>query len=225
MNYYNYFTEIEETFIRRRGKNLLLSPLDWALIESWQEREIPLSIVLRGIEKVFDTVDAQPNRKRSIKSIAYCKEEVEAQFAEWLETQTGKANGASEKIIEDTLSENGIETHIDGVIAQLKEVKNESLREAIERAVSRLNDLKQTLNGDTEGIEKNLTEIENFLDEALVTNADSAHLNKLKKETAEHLSSYQAKMKKDVYEHTFELMLIKKLREEAEIPSFSLFYL
>lgn len=225
MNYYNYFTEIEETFIRRRGKNLLLSPLDWALIESWQERGIPLSIVLRAIETVFDTVDAQPNRKRSIKSIAYCKEEVEAQFAEWLETQTGKANGASAEIIEDTLSENGIETHIDGVIAQLKEVKNESLKDAIERAVSRLNDLKATLNGDTEGIEKNLTEIENFLDEALVTNADSAHLNKLKTETAEHLSSYKAKMKKDIYEHTFELMLIKKLREEAEIPSLSLFYL
>jgi len=89
LNYYNYFTEIEETFVKRRGKSLLLSPLDWALIESWQEREVPLSIVLRAIEKVFDTVDAQPNRKRSIKSIAYCKEEVEAQFAEWLETQTG----------------------------------------------------------------------------------------------------------------------------------------
>ena len=50
LNYYNYFTEIEETFIRRRGKNLLLSPLDWALIESWQEREVPLSVVLRGID-------------------------------------------------------------------------------------------------------------------------------------------------------------------------------
>lgn len=225
MNYYNYFTEIEETFIKRRGKSLLLSPLDWALIESWQEREVPLSIVLRAIEKVFDTVDAQPNRKRSIKSIAYCKEEVEAQFAEWLETQTGKAHGAETETVEDTLSDNNIAAHIDNVIEQLREVKNESLHDAIERAISRLNDLKGTITSDTEGIEKNLTEIENFLDEALVTNADPAHLNKLKTETAEHLSSYKAKMKTEVYQHTFELMLIKKLREEAEIPSLSLFYL
>ena len=91
MNYYNYFTEIEETFIRRRGKNLLLSPLDWALIESWQERQLPLHIILRGIEKVFDLIDKQPNRKRSVKSLLYCKEEIEAQFAEWLESQVGAA--------------------------------------------------------------------------------------------------------------------------------------
>jgi hypothetical protein len=53
MNYYNYFTEIEDTFVRRRGKHLLLSPIDWAMIEGWQERGVPLHIVLRGIESVF----------------------------------------------------------------------------------------------------------------------------------------------------------------------------
>ncbi len=52
MNYFNYFSEIEETFIRRRGRNLLLSPLDWALIETWQERGVPLPVILRGISKV-----------------------------------------------------------------------------------------------------------------------------------------------------------------------------
>ena len=86
MNYYNYFSEIEETFIRRRGRNLLLSPLDWALIETWQERGIPLRIVLRGIEKVFDGVDKQTAQKRTVKSLIYCREEIEAQYAEWLET-------------------------------------------------------------------------------------------------------------------------------------------
>ena len=95
MNYYNYFTEIEETFIRRRGRNLLLSPLDWALIENWQEREVPLHIILRGIETVFDGIDKQPARRRSVKSLFYCKEEIEAQYAEWLEMQTGK-NGSGE---------------------------------------------------------------------------------------------------------------------------------
>lgn len=225
LNYYNYFTEIEETFIRRRGKNLLLSPLDWALIESWQEREIPLHIVLRAIEKVFDTADAQPNRKRSIKSIAYCKEEIEMQFADWLATQTGKANGAGAEAVEDSLSETGIAAHLDAAIASLKEVKTGNLQESIAHAVARLEALKRNPAADVETVEKELTAIENFLDAALLTNADSAHLTKLKKETAEHLSSYKAKMKPEVYQHTFELMLVKRLREEAEIPSLSLFYL
>jgi hypothetical protein len=88
LNYFNYFTEVEDAFIRRRGKHLLLSPLDWALIESWKEMGVPLHVALRGIEKSFDSYESRP-RKRSVKSLMYCQEEVEAQFHEWLESQTG----------------------------------------------------------------------------------------------------------------------------------------
>jgi hypothetical protein len=88
LNYFNYFTEVEDAFIRRRGKHLLLSPMDWALIESWKEMGVPLHVALRGIEKSFDSYESKP-RKRSIKSLMYCQEEVEAQFHEWLESQTG----------------------------------------------------------------------------------------------------------------------------------------
>jgi hypothetical protein len=88
LNYFNYFTEIEDAFIRRRGRHLLLSPMDWALIESWKEMGVPLHVALRGIEKSFDSYESKP-RKRSVKSLMYCQEEVEAQFHEWLESQTG----------------------------------------------------------------------------------------------------------------------------------------
>lgn len=88
MNYFNYFTEIEDTFIRRRGKSLLLSPLDWALIEGWKRRGVPLYVALRAIEKSFDSHESKP-RKRSVKSLFYCEEEVAAQFADWLESQRG----------------------------------------------------------------------------------------------------------------------------------------
>src|ERR1044071_9014555 len=80
--------EIEDAFVRRRAKHLLLSPMDWALIESWKEMEVPLHVALRGIEKAFDSWEAKP-RKRSIKSLLYCQEEVEAQFAEWREARVG----------------------------------------------------------------------------------------------------------------------------------------
>src|SRR5437588_3425496 len=88
LNYFNYFTEIEEAFIRRRGRHLLLSPMDWALIESWKEMGVPLHVALRGIERAFDSYESRP-RNRSVKSLMYCQEEVEAQFAEWLESQRG----------------------------------------------------------------------------------------------------------------------------------------
>src|SRR5262249_34797606 len=55
VNYFNYFTEIEEHFQRARGTGLfLLSPLDWALIESWNTAGVPLEAVLRGIDESFE---------------------------------------------------------------------------------------------------------------------------------------------------------------------------
>src|ERR1041384_6272228 len=88
LNYFNYYTEIEETFVRRRGKHLFLSTLDWALMTAWKDMGIPLHVVLRGIEKSFASYESRP-RKRSVKTLFYCQEEVEAQFAEWVESQTG----------------------------------------------------------------------------------------------------------------------------------------
>jgi hypothetical protein len=90
LNYFNYFTEIEEAFIRRRGRHLLVSPLDWSLMESWKAAGVPLHVVLRGIERAFDSYEARP-RHRSVKSLFYCQEEVEAQFAEWLQSRHGAA--------------------------------------------------------------------------------------------------------------------------------------
>ena len=94
LNYFNYFTEIEDAFVRRRGRHLLLSPMDWALIESWKEMGVPLHVALRGIEQAFDSFEAKP-RRRSVKSLLYCQEEVEAQFAEWRESQTGARAAAA----------------------------------------------------------------------------------------------------------------------------------
>ena len=91
LNYFNYFTEIEDAFVRRRGKHLFLSPMDWALMETWKQQGIPLHIVLRGVEKSFDSFEARP-RKRTVKSLLYCQEEVEAQYAEWVEARVGSCS-------------------------------------------------------------------------------------------------------------------------------------
>src|SRR5690348_7138251 len=78
-NYFNYFTEIEEHFQRARGTGLfLLSPLDWALIESWKNAGIPLEAVLRGIDAAFEKWRVRPARARfqKVNSVAYCAQAV-----------------------------------------------------------------------------------------------------------------------------------------------------
>lgn len=94
LNYFNYFTEIEEEFVRRRGKPLLISPMDWALVESWKSAGIPLHVVLRAINQAFDSYDARPRRPRKVNSIFYCQQEVEAVFAEYMLSQVGAPPGS-----------------------------------------------------------------------------------------------------------------------------------
>ena len=225
MNYYNYFTEIEETFVRRRGKNLLLSPLDWALIESWQERGIPLHVVLRAIESVFDVFDKQPLRPRTIKSLLYCREEIEAQYSEWAAAQVGSGGADGKETISDGHSREEISAFIADAIAKLRHLDAPELKEDYERACSRLDELNASLPDDTELIEKTLYETEKFIDRALLTNFNSEHLTKLKKEVAAQLKTYKSGMEPEVYKNTFELMLLKRLREESGVPRLSLFYL
>jgi hypothetical protein len=224
LNYFNYFTEIEETFVRRRGKNLLLSPLDWALIESWQERGIPLHIVLRAIESVFDTYDKQPSRPRAIKSLFYCREEIEAQYLEWAAGQAGSSDGSAASF-GDGHSRASIIEFIEGAVSKLSGSKSKSLSEDYERAIARLHELKDGMGDDLEQIEKSLYEIEKFLDRALLTNSDSEHLKICKKEIAGQLKSYKSSMDAEAYKNTFDLMLLKRLREDGGVPRLSLFYL
>ena len=81
MNYFNYFTEIEDRFQQRRGSLLMLSTLDWALIETWREAGVPLEAVLRGIDAAFDNYDKQRPRlggrpQRKVNGLAWCAQAV-----------------------------------------------------------------------------------------------------------------------------------------------------
>jgi hypothetical protein len=75
-NYFNYFTEIEEKFRQCRSEPVLLSPLDWALVESWKEQGFPLEAVLAGIERSFEKFKAGKRSYRKVNTLAYCSQEV-----------------------------------------------------------------------------------------------------------------------------------------------------
>jgi len=93
MNYFEYFSEIEQRFSHRRGSILLLSTLDWALIETWREAGIPLEAVLRGIDDAFDKYDARSQRSkgrlRKVNGLAWCAQAVMQATEEMAEAATG----------------------------------------------------------------------------------------------------------------------------------------
>ncbi|HXD31555.1 MAG TPA: hypothetical protein VN643_10585 [Pyrinomonadaceae bacterium] len=240
MNYFNYFTEIEDTFVRRRAKHLMLSSIDWALIESWKEMGVPLHIALRGIEKAFDSWESKP-RKRSVKTLLYCQEEVEAQYAEWLEAQVGA--GSEDELEEQAetttndarpFSRDTILEHIRNARARItKKVSGaedrSDLTEALQRAETLLADLElevgQVAQLDSQKLEVGLTGIERMLSEALRNFAPQEQQTALSAEVKKQLKPYRGHMEESVYEQTFENLFMTRLREQFGIPRLSLFYL
>ena len=236
LNYFNYFTEIEDAFVRRRGKHLLLSSMDWALIESWKELNIPLHVALRGVEKAFDSWESKP-RKRSVKSLLYCQEEVEAQYAEWLEARVG----AEETDNVDTepgneglpFSRQAISEHLERGRNQLLEIAQregaESFRETVLRAVSLLEELQQEFTSasapSAQKLEISLTGIERMLSESISASVSREQFAELQTQVKQQLKPYRSHMEQKVYEQTFQNLLLKALRDNFGIPRLSLFYL
>lgn len=195
------------------------------MMESWQDRGIPLHIVIRAIESVFDVFDKQPPGTRTIKSLFYCREEVESQYAEWVTSQTGKSQETGDERRETAFSSEKISEHIADAIARLRENPSEPLREDIGRAVTRLHELAGNLSDDLETVDATLGDIERLLDRAMLEKWDKPRLKDIEKEVSAQLRAYKSEMEPEAYRTTYELMLLKRLREEAGIPRLGLFYL
>src|SRR3981189_1856910 len=91
-NYFNYFTETEEHFWERRGGRLLVSPLDWAIMETWQKAGVPLEAALKGIDRAFESyARSRRGAGKPLKSLAYCTDAILETVAESQEAAAGNA--------------------------------------------------------------------------------------------------------------------------------------
>jgi hypothetical protein len=243
LNYFNYFTEIEDAFVRRRGKHLLLSPMDWALIESWKELKVPLHVALRGIEKSFDSWESKP-RKRTVKSLLYCQEEVEAQYAEWLDAHVGAAaESGNEGDGSDKRDSAGLPFPRADILEHLERCRSglsaaaekrgkkgcDDLVEALERAGAQLSELQNDFAAATlpnaQKLEQSLTGVERMITDALLSVASSDQLEALTQEVEKQLKPYRKQMEPAVFEQTRNNLLLKRLRETFRVPRLSLFYI
>ena len=235
LNYFNYFTEIEDAFVRRRKKHLFLSPLDWALMETWKEQGIPLHLVLRGIERSFDSFESKP-RKRSVKSLLYCQEEVEAQFLEWTESRVGTHEETDAESTDSTtaFSLKAVRDHLKRCHSSLQAivptgVGSTDLQETLNRTSARLQEIETDLadgsSFNSRRLEDSLTGLERMLNEAMLTSLSVTVRSGIEAEVKSQLSPYRSQMEKNVYEQTFDNLLMKRVREHFAMPRLSLFYL
>ncbi|HJQ69172.1 MAG TPA: hypothetical protein VKA70_09380 [Blastocatellia bacterium] len=246
LNYFNYFTEVEEEFVRRRGKPLLISPMDWALVESWKNAGIPLHLVLRAINQAFDSYDSRPRKYRKVNSMFYCQQEVESLYAEYRLAQVGAAEaqplvepaGPRKKVKQQAapFPKDLLLEFLDRSDRELVEAESIAMSEdrplvivAVGRARARLKEIREYVESaavaDAEAIEKDLDAIDRMMLESLVKTSGEILIAEMRAEAASQLKAYRTKMDRSIYEQTLQNFVSRRLRETNRVPRLSLFYI
>jgi hypothetical protein len=231
-NYFNYFTEIEDRFLQRRGSLLLLSTLDWALIEAWREAGLPLAAVLRGIDAAFDKHDARlakaKSKLRKVNSLAWCAQEVMAAAEQMVEAATGSApvKEARESGFEAEPVANFLEANaalLDA--AKLNAPADAVAGESALRLRTMATELRATPQASLEDLDRNLTVLEEKIFAALMTAAPEDELVQLREQADRELAPYRSRMQAVQIKQIQQQFLHKRLMESRGLPRLSLFYM
>ena len=235
-NYFNYFTEIEERFQQRRGTVLLLSTLDWALIEMWRDAGIPLEAALRGIDAAFDKYEARQKRARMqrINGLAWCAQAVMQAAVELNEASTGSADAAANGQAgtrESGFEQERVAAHLTAAAEALDAAT--VAPEACKATAARLRELAAEVrdhvgekkNADLEGLERSLTVLEEKLYAALTAAAPEELLVGLKEHAARELAPYRSRMGAVQLRQVERQFVQKQLLVHYNLPRLSLFYM
>jgi hypothetical protein len=218
-NYFNYFTEIEEHFQRARGTGLfLLSPLDWALIESWKNSGIPLEAVLKGIDDAFEKWRSRKTKRRLINSVAYCAQAV-------LEAAQRVPAGISRRTTAELpFAIEELRAYLEKAAAALQKREEPPFQELAHSLESLLSSLEQHVK-DLEDLERRLTAMEDKIVAALRTMESDETLLAIRRKLDQELKPYRGKMTADQLSMLERRYLDTALLEHAKLPRLSLFYL
>lgn len=232
-NYFNYFTEIEEHFLQRRGGGLLLSTLDWALIETWKDAGVPLEAVLRGIDAAFDHYDQRPSKTKKVNSLAFCSQEVLGAAEDMKEAAVGAgpnqvspksqtSSGFEAEEVKAFLSRNA-------ELLEKAKVPQTIARSLVAESARTLRQLAEEIEGKPtprlEDLERRLTVLEEKLFAALLTSTSDDELVTIRAEADRELAPYRRKMSGPQIEQLQKQYVNKKLLEKYHLPRLSLFYM
>jgi len=233
-NYFNYFTEIEEYFWKKRGAHLLVSPLDWAIMETWQKAGVPLEAALKGIDRAFESYQrSRRGAGKPLKSLAYCTDAVLEAAEEGLEAAAGAApkNG---RAATEPFSRAELRAYVARNAAQINKAveKNSGGRPevidglvATARSLENCSTLLQSPGAlDLEDLERRFTIMDEKLHALMMTQVPEELLLRIRRELDGQLAAYRRKMKAEQLLLVEKQFVQKRLLEEFGLPRLSLFY-
>jgi len=217
LNYFNYFTEIEEHFQRVRGTSLfLLSPLDWALIETWKNAGVPLEAVLRGIDAAFEKWRGRKVKTQQVNSLAFCAQAIMAE-AQQATVPAQSQSSSSPYTAAD------LRTYLDANAAALRQAG--PAYDEISAALDRLSAEIENLSGNLEGLEQHLTVLEEKMLAVARASQTEDELLQARRELDAELRPYRGKMSASQLSMLEKQYLERRLLERQKLPRLSLFYL
>ena len=237
-NYFNYYTEIEEYFWKKRGAHILVSPLDWAILETWQRAEIPLSAVMKGIDRAFEshTRSRRGQAGKQLKTLAYCVEAVLDAAEEEKQAAAGKGPLAGAKrAATEPFSREEIRRFFRRNIEKLKNATRAyalgqpemaaRTSHTAEKLTTLMELLEMPAELDLEDLERHLTVLEERLSMSLSVGASDDLLVGIKRDLDQQLAPYRRKMTSEQLAALERRYTQKRLFDAHHLPRLSLFYL
>ena len=234
-NYFNYFTEIEERFQQRRGSLLMLSTLDWALIETWREAGIPLEAVLRGIDNAFDKYDERSrragSRTRKVNGLAWCVQSIMEATEQAMEAAIGTNPDSQPTETDSGFEAERIAAYLEENASFIAAAKLPPPADAFGQEISdRLRALAAGVRlekneSSLEELDRTLTVLEEKLFATLLTASSEETLTSLREQASRELAPYRGKMQAVQIKQVQQQFLQKKLLEAYGLPRLSLFYM
>lgn len=253
-NYFNYFTEIEDHFQKRRGTGLLLSTLDWALIETWKDAGIPLQAVLRGIDSAFERYEQRPSKTRKVNSLAYCAQEVLSAAEDMKEAAVGATPESAESNAPRGFESAGVAKFLRRNAAELEATRlpessgvsartiaveaARSLYEFADQIDTKARDTRHERDGESkqvadrsgtrlslEDLERRLSVLEEKLFAVLLAATSDDEIVTVRAEADRDLAPYRSKMPAAQINQLHKQYVHKRLLERYGLPRLSLFYM
>lgn len=218
-DYFNYFTEVEEHFQRARGTGLfLMSPLDWALVESWKNGGVPREAVLRGIDLAFAKWRAKKSRTQAVNSVAYCTQAIATEAAAMANTGVG-SSAKKDAAPPFTLDE--MRDYLQQNAAAYRKAGQDQVADSLERMAEEA----EAHFADIEALEQRLTGLEDKLLGQLRSALNEEELFEARRELDSQLRPYRSKMTAAQLSMLEKQYLDRRLLEHAKLPRLSLFYM
>jgi hypothetical protein len=233
-NYFNYFTEIEEHFWKKRGAHLLVSPLDWAIMETWQKAGVPLDAALKGIDRAFESYQrSRRGAGKTLKSLAYCTDAV-LDAAEEHQESAGGAQPIAPVQTKEPFSIPELRAYLQRNTEMLREAATRfgaaqpNLVTFLCEMAAKLGSCEALLDGptslDLEDLERRLTILDEKIHAALLTHASEELMLRIRREVDSQLATYRRKMKAEQLALVEKQYSQKRLLDEYQLPRLSLYY-